>query len=80
MPKKRKKLDLVETYNALAEDFNVLAEYIEALYSPFRPSGDGTRGAYEDEAKGHFAKMRKEMQRCETLLVNKIWEDLEDES
>ena len=75
MPKKRKKPDLVETYNALAKDFNTLADYIEALDSPFRPEGDGARGAIEEEAKEHFARMRKQMQRCESLLINKIWEE-----
>ena len=71
----KKKPDLIDTYNSFTNDVNTLADYIEALHSPFRPSGDGARGAVEEEVKEHFATMRKKMQRIESLLVNKIWED-----
>jgi hypothetical protein len=71
----KKKPDLIDTYNDFTKDVNTLADYIEAMHSIFRPSGDGARGAVEEEVKEHFATMRKKMQRMESLLMNKIWED-----
>lgn len=77
MSKKRKKADLIATFNNFTDDVNTVAEYIEALHSPFRPHGEGARGAVEEEVKTLFSGMRKKMQRIESLMCNKIWEDEE---
>lgn len=75
MAKKNKKPDLYDTYNDLVEDFNTVAQYATVLDSILRPQGDGAREAVETEVKELFAGMRRKMQRLESLMCNKIWED-----
>lgn len=72
---KKKKADLIDLYNELVDNVNLVGEYIQALESPLRPSGDGAREAFEDEVKELFSIMRKKLQRIESRMCNKIWEE-----